>query len=92
MVTGYDGFYRTELFKFFYKNLFDLTKELYKPQHSLTKLVLHVLQMSNEPRIMQLTFQNVVTETIAVLQKHNSSETYWWQGCLAVKLQKAGEK
>jgi len=91
-ITGYDGFYRTELFKRFYKHLFDLTELPYGSQHSLTKLVLHILQMPREPRIMQLTFQSVVTEIILVLQKHNSSETYRWQGSLAVKLQKAGEK
>ena len=91
-ITGYDGFYCTALFKRFYQHLFDLTELSYGSQHSLTKLVLHILQMPREPRIMQLTFQNLVTEIIKVLQKHNSSETYRWQGCLAVKLQKAGEK
>lgn len=90
-ITAYDGFYRTELFRWFYKHLFDLTEKHHGSQHSLTKLVLHVLQMPNEPRAMQLAFQNVVTQTIVVLQKHNPSETYRWQGCLAVKLHEAGE-
>jgi hypothetical protein len=91
-ITGYDWFYCTGLFKRFYQHLFELTQVFHGSQNSLTKLVLHILQMPREPRVMQLTFQNLVTEIIKVLQKHNSSETYQWQGFLAVKLQKTEDK
>jgi hypothetical protein len=90
--TGYDGFYSTRLFKKIYANILRLTNVYYGSQHFFTKLVFHILLMSREPTRMQLMFQNVATETIAVLHKHNSSEKYRWQTFLAVKIQKIGNK
>lgn len=90
--TGFDGFYSTGYLKKVYTNILRLTNVYYGSQHFFTKLAFHILLMSREPTRMQLMFQNVATETIALLHKHASSEKYRWQTYLAIKIQKVGNK
>jgi hypothetical protein len=91
-ITGYEDFYRAEMFKYIYEHLLNLAKEIHGPQHVLTILLSHILQMSIEPKVMQSAYQHVVPHIIALLQKQHSSETYRWQELLATRLSKAGNR
>jgi tetratricopeptide (TPR) repeat protein len=83
--------YHVELFTAFDRHLFDLTRMFYGRLHSITRLLIHILQLLYDKHLARVALQYVLREKISSLVQSKSSLGRRWQRHLAGILVDLGE-
>lgn len=92
VIVGAERFYDSEFYMCFSRHLLDLARERYGSQHSLTSLLMHILQMANEFTVMQQIYHDVLHVIITNLQKRRTSEiSRWYYSKFAESLESTGQ-
>jgi tetratricopeptide (TPR) repeat protein len=83
--------YESEFLTCFHRHLLDLTRERYGQQHSLTKLLMHILRMELDVEMMQHMYQSFLSMTISNLKGRRTSDLWQWYLELADSFERSGQ-